>query len=112
VHRFKLGGLELDAEARFDGYDQVDVVERVPLRNVRSREAGAEFDGIVIKEVVKDGREPLVNIVLLHQHIISMRAADFVESSLTVPAQSIIRPGSTFDAVLRGLCGIDPVLRQ
>jgi len=37
VHRLKFSGLELDAKARLDSHDQIDVIERVPFRNIRGR---------------------------------------------------------------------------
>src|SRR5436305_620853 len=66
LHGLEFGGLELDAEARFDGDDQVDVVEGVPLGNIVGGEAGAEDDAVVVEQVVEDGGELLVDVLLLH----------------------------------------------
>ncbi len=63
---FQLGGLELDVEAGFYGYDQVDVVEGVPLLYVRRSEAGRQDEGVVIEDVAEDFGELSVDFLLLH----------------------------------------------
>jgi hypothetical protein len=59
-------GLKLDFEARLDGDDEVDVIERVPLGDLGSGKAGREDQGVVIEEIVKDGRELRVDFFSLH----------------------------------------------
>src|ERR1700743_856225 len=66
LHGFQFSRLKLDAETRLDGDDKVDVVERVPLGDIRGGEAGVEDDGVFIKEIVKDGCQCGVEVLLLH----------------------------------------------
>ena len=58
VHGFELGGLELDFETGFDGDDEVDVVEGIPLGDACGGEGGGEDEGVVVEDVVEDGGEP------------------------------------------------------
>ena len=71
MHGFQLGGLELDAEFGFDGDDEIDVIEGVPVGDAGGGEAGGEDDGVVVEQVVEDGGELSVDVLLLHEVIIS-----------------------------------------
>lgn len=57
LHRLKFRGLELDAEARLHGYDQVDVVKRIPLGYVGGSKTWAQGDAVVIEQIAEYGRE-------------------------------------------------------
>ncbi len=50
----ELGSLELNLEGSFDGHDQVDVVEGVPLGHLGGGQAGREDQRVVVEEIVKD----------------------------------------------------------
>ena len=71
VHRLQLRRLELDPEARLHSHDQVDVVERVPFGNARRGESRRQHDRVIVEEIVEDGSELCVDILLLHAAIIS-----------------------------------------
>ena len=72
LERLKFGGLELDMERGFNGDDQVDVIEGVPLGDVAGGKTGREHKGVIVKQVVKDGCELRVD-VLLGQHAVAVR---------------------------------------
>lgn len=74
LHRFELGGLELDLELRLSGNDQVDVIEGVPFGYVRRGKSWAQLETFIVKDIAKDFCQLRVDVLLLHQEAINLKA--------------------------------------
>lgn len=66
LHGLEFRSLELDLEPGFYSHDQVDVIERIPLRNVSCGQAWAQLEAFVIEDISKDLCELVLHFLLLH----------------------------------------------
>ena len=55
--RLDVGDLELYPKLNFNGYDEVDVVERIPVRNVLTPSFHRQLDRVVEQQIAKDSGE-------------------------------------------------------
>ena len=66
MHGLKLGSLKLYVKHSFDGHDQVDVIERIPLGDIGCRKPGPKHEVLVVKQITENLCELRVDFFLLH----------------------------------------------